>query len=50
VGFAPGSKEEDGEGSVVGGGVGGEGGEIYSKRTGRKKKFGLLRRAFGLYD
>jgi len=52
VGFAAGSKEEDGEGSVVGGGgVGGEGGgEIYSKRTGRKKKFGLLRRAFGLYD
>ncbi|KAK1819038.1 hypothetical protein LTR12_006484 [Friedmanniomyces endolithicus] len=50
VGFAPGSKEEDGEGSVAGGGVGGEGGEIYSKRTGRKKKFGLLRRAFGLYD
>ncbi|KAK3111368.1 hypothetical protein LTR53_013470 [Teratosphaeriaceae sp. CCFEE 6253] len=41
VGFAPGSKEADGEAG---------GAEIYSRRTGKKKKFGMLRRAFGLYD
>jgi serine/arginine repetitive matrix protein 2 len=39
VGFAPGSKEEDGGAGVV-----------YSRRTGKKKKFGMLRKAFGLYD
>ncbi|KAK5115677.1 hypothetical protein LTR62_000766 [Meristemomyces frigidus] len=56
VGFAQGSKEEDGDGSLAGGegsalAAGGlrEGGS-YSRRTGKKKKFGLLRKAFGLYD
>ncbi|KAK4961640.1 hypothetical protein LTR10_002130 [Elasticomyces elasticus] len=43
VGFAPGSKEEDGDSASGGAG-------IYSKRTGKKKRFGMLRKAFGLYD
>ncbi|KAK3676898.1 hypothetical protein LTR78_003102 [Recurvomyces mirabilis] len=51
VGFAAGSKEDDGgagggEGSYLRDGLDG----TYSKRTGKKKKFGMLRKAFGLYD
>lgn len=30
--------------------LGAESGVVYSQRTGRKKKFSMLRRAFGLYD
>lgn len=40
VGFADDVKEEDGRGS----------GGVYSAKTGKKKKFGMLRKAFGLND
>ena len=54
VGFAAGSKEDDGgaggEGSYLRDGLDGGSGGMYSKRTGKKKKFGMLRKAFGLYD
>ncbi|KAK4544783.1 hypothetical protein LTR36_004032 [Oleoguttula mirabilis] len=47
VRIAAGAKEEDG-GSVVGVGDAAKG--VYSARTGRKKRFPMLRRAFGLND
>jgi len=40
VGFAPDAKVEDGDGGKA----------MYSAKTGKKKKFGMLRRAFGLND
>ncbi|KAF2768305.1 hypothetical protein EJ03DRAFT_120647 [Teratosphaeria nubilosa] len=46
VRMADGVKEDDGGNELVGNGFRG----IYSERTGRKKKFGMLRRAFGLND
>ncbi|EMC93721.1 hypothetical protein BAUCODRAFT_25995 [Baudoinia panamericana UAMH 10762] len=53
VGFAPGSKESDGgsqQGDVGKVQTQAPAAEVYSRRTGKKKKFGMLRRAFGLND
>ncbi|KAH9826555.1 hypothetical protein Tdes44962_MAKER00519 [Teratosphaeria destructans] len=46
VRMADGVKEDDGGNELTGSGFRG----VYSERTGRKKKFGMLRRAFGLND
>lgn len=46
INAGPGIDEE----SVIGDSVDGEGRRVYSVRTGKKKKFPLLRRAFGLND
>lgn len=44
VGFAAGSKEDDGDVAAA------QQQQIYSSKTGRKKRFPMLRKAFGLHD
>jgi len=48
VRMAPGVKEEDGESEA--GATAANSRTVYSRRTGKKKRFGMLRRAFGLND